>query len=593
MKSDQHGDDVVNPTMDAAGIELEERGGGAPVAAPKASPAPPPTAVKVGLALSLFYAAASLALFFLRWHRGHPVTVGKVHCLPWATLAPGLAAAVLEAPVAVAHVALPRAFPRSRAALAATHLVFAAAHGALTGLGRTGCPSASTRDDIRSARDGVNVLVVLYDDMRPAAGAFDWAQRLGAAAALQDHATVAFDRAYATTSPCSPSRTALLTGLAYRDTLWWGEEGIPDLASQTVPGRLRKKGYYAAFVGKVLHKPIYEGLSPAASREALDYEYLPPKTYNWCVDDAYIGCYGADAEANNADANTVDVAAMTADLVEAHDYLHYVVVGVAKPHWPASSIGDDYHALASSTLTAADVPAGRTTYPLPEYAGDAFTGVCGKTDPCTANTGHSLLDYGGETVDLEQLTDAQLADDDLFMQVLRLYAASGLEAVDRGAAAVQAFARHKWFADRTLVAMTADHGVSIGEGRYVGKTRLYESHARVPLLIALPSVLAGVAYAGATVVGHEWLLASVEFFAAHVGKGGYDGAAPPAPPGNATYALGHGSMVFSDGDAGSPAVTFWDEAAWIPKGVDCACYPNCAGADPAVPPVCDSSDADD
>lgn len=120
-------------------------------------------------------------------------------------------------------------------------------------------PGVLVADDRRP-----NVLMIAVDDLRPDLGCYGSPvaktpniDRLAARG-------VVFSRAYCQQAVCSPSRTALMTGLRPDTTRVWDlkthfREAVPDCV--TLPQYFKAHGYHAAALGKIYHRGYEDGAS--------------------------------------------------------------------------------------------------------------------------------------------------------------------------------------------------------------------------------------------------------------------------------------------------------------------------------------------
>lgn len=114
------------------------------------------------------------------------------------------------------------------------------------------------------AEKPMNVLFIAVDDLRPDIGCY------GVTHAKTPHIDrlaargVVFDRAYCAQAVCSPSRTAMLTGLRPDTTKVWDLEthfrdAQPDCV--TLPQHFRQNGYHTSALGKIEHHGYEDGPS--------------------------------------------------------------------------------------------------------------------------------------------------------------------------------------------------------------------------------------------------------------------------------------------------------------------------------------------
>ena len=121
-----------------------------------------------------------------------------------------------------------------------------------------------------------NILVILIDDLRPDLGSYGHSTVVSPAIDRLAELGVRFDRAYAQSPVCSPSRASLLTGLRpettgvfdNRDSL---AKSLP--AAVTLPNSFRAGGYFTAGVGKIFHGAGRRGAW--TDQESWDLE-IPP-----------------------------------------------------------------------------------------------------------------------------------------------------------------------------------------------------------------------------------------------------------------------------------------------------------------------------
>lgn len=117
---------------------------------------------------------------------------------------------------------------------------------------------------VQAADSKPNVLFIAVDDMRPELGCYGnkvvktpHIDRLAARG-------IVFERAYCMQAVCSPSRTAMLTGLRPDATKVWDLEthfraAQPDCV--TLPQHFKANGYHCAALGKIYHSGFEDGRS--------------------------------------------------------------------------------------------------------------------------------------------------------------------------------------------------------------------------------------------------------------------------------------------------------------------------------------------
>jgi arylsulfatase A-like enzyme/lysophospholipase L1-like esterase len=129
-----------------------------------------------------------------------------------------------------------------------------------------------------------NVLFIAVDDLRPALGAYGDANAITPNLDALARSGALFERAYCQQAVCSPSRTALLTGLRPDRT------GVYDLKTHfrsampevvTLPQHFRNQGYRTVGRGKIYHGELDDAASwdspPSAGRPLNGTSYALPE----------------------------------------------------------------------------------------------------------------------------------------------------------------------------------------------------------------------------------------------------------------------------------------------------------------------------
>ncbi len=315
----------------------------------------------------------------------------------------------------------------------------------------------------------LNVLFIISDDLNNDLGCYG--DPLVESPAIDRLAArgLRFDRAYCQYPLCNPSRASLMTGKTPDSTGIYNNgtsvrEAMPDVL--TLPQLFRNHGYYTARVGKIYHYGVprmigTDGLDDPQSwdevvnpigrdkdDEDLIFSFEPGKfggTLSWLAAD------GTDAE--QTDAIGADAAIQ---LMEAHcKEPFFLAVGFYRPHTPyvAPRPYFDRYPIERITLPSgiaedcADIPAAAlpTNFRYEREAPELLRS-CKKA-------------YYAATT----FMDAQVG------RVLDGLERLGLE-------------------DRTIVIFTSDHGYLLGEHGQWQKQALFEEAARVPLIIATPSM---------------------------------------------------------------------------------------------------------
>lgn len=320
-----------------------------------------------------------------------------------------------------------------------------------------------------AAPDRRNVLLIVVDDLN------DWVHYLGGHPLVQtpnlDRLAargMAFTNAHAAAPLCSPSRAALLTGLAptqtgiYDNDPWFRR--VPGLRGLvTLPQAMEQSGFRTIAAGKVFHTHAGGGQPPeefteTAPRTWRSYGPLPPAPLNY-KDPRYRirdwGVYPAD-DREQPDYAIADYAIQRLQQPAAERFL--LAVGFFRPHvpfyasqrWHDLYPRDRLHAPTDGREDLADVPA------IAHHHYAAF-------DPAWVREhGHA-----------EDIIQAYLA----CISFVDAQVGRVLDALDAGP--------HR---DNTVVILVSDHGMHMGEKDHFGKTTLWERSTRVPLIVAGPGL---------------------------------------------------------------------------------------------------------
>ena len=346
------------------------------------------------------------------------------------------------------------------------------------------------------AADRPNVLLLLFDDLRPQLGCYG--DPVVKSPHLDRFAATAlrFDRAYCQSAICSPSRNSFLSGLRPATTGLYGfgttlREKVPDAV--TLPQHFKNHGYHAAAVGKVFHVYAETGLGseddPASWSEPL---YLPKKTvwgpdqeklrltrvaeakaagkefkhsHDWPRAEIWDAPDVPDDELQDGEIAGVAVDRLTA--LKAKDEPFFLAVGFLKPHLPNVAPKKYFDLYDAANLT---LPANRTR-PTGAPAWALGQGI---------GTGYANTPTGAA------VTDAYLRE------FLRSYLAC-VSYADACAGRVLAALGELGLRDNTVVVAVGDHGYQMGDhGWWATKHTAYETSTRVPLLVSAP----GMATAG-------------------------------------------------------------------------------------------------
>ena len=337
-----------------------------------------------------------------------------------------------------------------------------------------------------------NVLFIAVDDLRPDLGCYgNIVAKSPNIDRIAARGTV-FNRAYVSQAVCSPSRTAIMTGLRPDTTRVWDltthfRVAQPDCT--TLPQYFKANGYHTAALNKIYHKGLEDGRSwsephwyssgNAVDTDLVDWTKQIKTKHDVNVSEFAEGQTGPERK-NGKSAKkgpSFEVSAKADDQLpdgataaEAVKRLHelkskgkpfFLAVGFAKPHLPfvAPKKYWDLYDPNSIPLPAIDhLPKG-----APEFAGHNnselhnYPGVP-KENPIPADFAKQLRHGYYACI---SYTDAQIG------KVLDALEKEGL-------------------ADNTIIVLWGDHGWQLGEHGLWHKHTNFEIATRAPLLISVP-----------------------------------------------------------------------------------------------------------
>ena len=343
-----------------------------------------------------------------------------------------------------------------------------------------------------------NVLFIAVDDMRPELGCYGNKiikspniDRLAARGTL-------FNHAYVSQAVCSPSRTAMLTGLRPDTTKVWDLEthfrvAQPDCI--TLPQHFKANGYWCSALSKIYHAGLEDGRSwnephwypkgravdtdpvdwtkQIVTRHSVDKQEYAAKSQPDPVDNDKPGKKGKEGKGGPAfevSAKPDDELPDGATAAEAVKRLHtlkqkgqpfFFAVGFLKPHLPfvAPKKYWDLYDPNTIPLPAIDhLPTG-----APEFAG---------------HNNSELHNYQG--VPKENPIPAD------FAKTLRHGYYACISYTDTQIGRVLDALEKEGLADNTIIVMWGDHGWQLGDHGLWHKHTNFELAARAPLLISLP-----------------------------------------------------------------------------------------------------------
>ena len=341
------------------------------------------------------------------------------------------------------------------------------------------------------AADRPNVLFIAVDDLRPELGCYG--NKLVRSPNIDRIAArgIVFSKAYCQQAVCSPSRTAIMTGLRPDTTKVWDlvthfRAAQPDCI--TLPQHFKANGYHCAAINKVYHKGFEDGRSwsephwysvgKAIDTDLVDYtqqivtkhavdveEFMSPlPKINTDSKPGPAFEVSLKAEDNLPDGAAAAEAVRRLAKLKTKGQPFFLAVGFAKPHLPfvaPKKYWDLYDANTIPVPTIDHLPSGS-----PLFAGHVngelhnYPGVP-KGNPIPAEFAKTLRHGYYACI---SYTDAQIG--------------KVLDALDE-----------EGLAASTIIVLWGDHGWQLGDHGLWHKHTNFEIATRAPLLISVPHSL--------------------------------------------------------------------------------------------------------
>jgi iduronate 2-sulfatase len=322
----------------------------------------------------------------------------------------------------------------------------------------------------------LNVLLIVADDLNCDLNGYGHMQVQSPNIDALARRGVRFDRAYCQFPLCSPSRSSFLTGrrpnATHILTNTGGKAGpdhphfrdyIPD--TLTLPQLFRQAGYFVARVGKLYHYGVpnqigTNGLDDPPSWQQVFNPRGRDKTEEGKIFSLVPGEFGGtlswlSAEGTDDEQTDGIGAAEAIKLLEEHkNEPFFLGVGLYRPHTPYVSPKKYFDLYPLDSIE------------LPQLSDDDRSRT-------------PALAYRSSKSEQDAMTDHQRRE------ATRAYWAS-ISFMDAQVGRVLAALDRLGLADKTVVALTSDHGYHTGQHGLWQKMSLFERVARVPLLIAAP-----------------------------------------------------------------------------------------------------------
>ncbi len=291
---------------------------------------------------------------------------------------------------------------------------------------------------------------------------------------------IRFDRAYAQATVCNPSRTSFLSGLRPNTTGVYSNQVNPRFVMKDVvfmPEHFRKNGYLTARIGKIFHDELYitkatvddprswnMSLNPKGTPRHLEGEgrNLTNGKYPWF---RWLAAKGTDDDQPDGEAALEAVRFLERHTQQARKpEPFFLALGLRKPHDPyiAPARYFDFYPLARLDF--------------PQEPADDATDMPPLALPYAK---HGLGEQEGR-------------------EFIRAYYAC-VSFMDAQVGRVLNALERLQLMDNTVIVFFSDHGLHLGEHGWWNKVTLFEPSARVPLIIAAPSVRGAGKASGRTV----------------------------------------------------------------------------------------------
>jgi arylsulfatase A-like enzyme len=347
-----------------------------------------------------------------------------------------------------------------------------------------------------------NVLFLVVDDLRPELACYgrDYIQSPNIDALAKTG--VQFNRAYVQQAVCSPSRTAVMTGLRPDTTKVWDlvthfRVAQPDAV--TLSQNFKNQGYFAQGMGKIFHGRLDDAPSwsvPWFTPKAITYalpENMAAAAANTSEepDDASVSTAktkkkakkgGGDGEEGGGkkgavyecadvpdntyqDGQVADLAVSTLGELKKKDQPFFLAVGFIKPHLPFVSPKKYWDLYDESKIELAPnpfYPKDAPDYAIRKFDGEiyAYKGIPAKGSSFSPDLARKLRHAYYASV---SYTDAQIG------RVLAELDRLGLR-------------------KNTIVVLWGDHGWKLGEHDAWGKHSNVENDTNAPLIISAPGM---------------------------------------------------------------------------------------------------------
>ncbi|XP_071613787.1 iduronate 2-sulfatase isoform X2 [Heliangelus exortis] len=333
-------------------------------------------------------------------------------------------------------------------------------------------------------RDGMNVLFIVVDDLRPVLGCYG--EKLVKSPNIDQLASqsIVFSNAYAQQAVCAPSRVSFLTGRRPDTTRLYDFYSYWRVHAgnySTMPQYFKENGYTTLSVGKVFHPGVSSNYSD-------DYPYswsVPPFHPSTEKYENYKTCRGKDGKLYANLVCPVDVTEMPSgtlpdiqsteeairllNVMKTKKQKFFLAVGYHKPHIPLRYPQEFQKLYPLENITLAPDP--WVPEKLPSVAYNPWTDLRQRDDVEALNVS---FPYG------------PLPDD--FQRQIRQSYYAAVSYLDTQVGLLLNALDDVGLSNSTIIVFTADHGWSLGEHGEWAKYSNFDVATRVPLMFYVPGM---------------------------------------------------------------------------------------------------------
>ena len=331
--------------------------------------------------------------------------------------------------------------------------------------------------------DKMNVLFVVFDDLRPELGCYGEEQIISPNIDNLARDGILFERAYCQQAVCAPTRASVLSGCRPDTTQIYDlktplRSVMPDVLS--LPEHFKNNGYETVSVGKVYHHRTddLQGWSKEPTQSRGDWQgrgYLTDEAVENMKRNAEImrkrgdnrtgvgPAFEAADVPDNAYHDGMDADTAIQELRLLKDNPFFLAVGFHKPHLPFNSPKRYWDLYDPESINLAEnpfAPEGATKYSLTNFG--------------------ELRGYFG-------MPKEGPVPDDQARQLIHGYSAC-VSYVDAQLGRVIAELERLKLRENTVIIMWGDHGWKLGEHASWCKHTNFEVDARAPMIISAPGV---------------------------------------------------------------------------------------------------------